>query len=207
MTTIFEARKVVTMNPGRPLATHVAVRDGKILGVGRLDELTGWGEYTLDRSFADKVLMPGLVEGHSHVAEGVQWRFVYCGFFDRSDPDGTIWPGVKSIDEVLARLTAANARLSDPKQPLTGWALDPIYFDNRRMTRADLDRVSSARPIGIMHASGHIMNVNSKALELAGGNRTATAELLGLSRQSLYAKLNLYGLEDKGPDSEEPSED
>jgi len=46
-----------------------------------------------------------------------------------------------------------------------------------------------------------------QALELAGGNRTATAELLGLSRQSLYAKLNRYGLEDKGPDAEEPPED
>lgn len=46
-----------------------------------------------------------------------------------------------------------------------------------------------------------------QALELAGGNRTATAELLGLSRQSLYAKLSLYGLEDKGPDLEEPTED
>lgn len=31
------------------------------------------------------------------------------------------------------------------------------------------------------------------ALELAGDNRTAAAELLGLSRQSLYAKLNRYG--------------
>jgi transcriptional regulator PpsR len=46
-----------------------------------------------------------------------------------------------------------------------------------------------------------------QALELAGGNRTATAELLGLSRQSLYAKLNRYGLEDKGSDTEETSED
>ena len=46
-----------------------------------------------------------------------------------------------------------------------------------------------------------------QALELADGNRTATAELLGLSRQSLYAKLNRYGLEDKGPDAEEPPED
>ena len=36
------------------------------------------------------------------------------------------------------------------------------------MTRQDLDRVSTARPIGIMHASGHIMNVNTRALELAG---------------------------------------
>ena len=112
--------------------------------------------------------MPGLVEGHSHVAEGVQWRFVYCGYFDRTDPDGAIWPGVKSIEDVLARLSAANCGFSDPNQPLTGWALDPIYFDNRRMTREDLDRVSTTRPIGIMHASGHIMNVNTRALELAG---------------------------------------
>jgi len=33
------------------------------------------------------------------------------------------------------------------------------------------------------------------ALELSEGNRTAAAEILGLSRQSLYAKLNRYGLE------------
>jgi len=33
------------------------------------------------------------------------------------------------------------------------------------------------------------------ALELANGNRTAAAEILGLSRQSLYAKLNRYDLE------------
>lgn len=31
------------------------------------------------------------------------------------------------------------------------------------------------------------------ALELTGGNRTAAAEMLGLSRQSLYVKLNQYG--------------
>jgi transcriptional regulator PpsR len=46
-----------------------------------------------------------------------------------------------------------------------------------------------------------------EALELAGGNRTATAELLGLSRQSLYAKLSRYGLDDKGPGTEETPED
>jgi DNA-binding NtrC family response regulator len=34
-----------------------------------------------------------------------------------------------------------------------------------------------------------------EALDLTGGNRTATADLLGLSRQSLYVKLKRYGLE------------
>ncbi len=36
------------------------------------------------------------------------------------------------------------------------------------------------------------------ALEQAAGNRTAAAELLGLSRQSLYAKLSRYGLDGNG---------
>jgi transcriptional regulator PpsR len=45
-----------------------------------------------------------------------------------------------------------------------------------------------------------------EALALAKGNRTATAELLGLSRQSLYAKLDRYGLDDKGSGAEETSE-
>jgi transcriptional regulator PpsR len=33
------------------------------------------------------------------------------------------------------------------------------------------------------------------ALDLTEGNRTAAAELLGLSRQSLYSKLNRYGFD------------
>ncbi len=40
------------------------------------------------------------------------------------------------------------------------------------------------------------------ALELTGDNRASAAELLGLSRQSLYVKLRRYNLGDLGPDSE-----
>ena len=168
MTTIYRARRILTMNPSRPEATHVAVRDGRILGAGTLEELKGWGDYTLDERFADKVLMPGLVEGHSHTMEGTFWRYAYVGYFDRTDPDGRVWPGVGSIDAVVERLKEAGAKLVDPKAPIAGWSLDPIYFGARRCTRQDLDRVSTTRAIGVLHASGHIMNVNSKALELAG---------------------------------------
>ena len=67
MITIYSAKKIITMNPARPEASHVAVRDGKILGAGSLEELAGWGEHIVDTQFADKILMPGFVEGHAQI--------------------------------------------------------------------------------------------------------------------------------------------
>ena len=167
-TTIYTARKIITMNPNQPEVSHVAVRDGRILGAGSLAELEPWGDYELDTRFADKVLMPGMIEGHAHTMEGTLWRNVYVGWFDRMDPDGKVWDGVKTIEGVLERLSGADKLLDDPDTPLSGWSLDPIYMDNQRVSRHDLDKVSATRPIGVLHASGHILNVNSKALEMAG---------------------------------------
>ena len=172
MTTIFVAKKIITMNPARPEVTHVAVRDGRIVGAGSLKELEGFGDYQLDDRFIDKVLMPGMVEGHCHSVEGKWWRYVYCGFHDRMDPHGKVWSGLKSIDDVIARLKEKEKTLSDPTEALTGWAIDPIYYSDKKITREQLDQVSTTRAVGIMHASGHIMNVNSKALELADYLRT-----------------------------------
>ena len=197
--TIYPAARIVTMNPARPHATHVAVREGRILGAGTLEELAGWGEYRLDGRFADKVLMPGLVEGHSHVMEGSLWAYVYCGFFDRMDPEGTVWAGLKSIDAVVERLAGAAEALEDPAAPLAGWSLDAIYYGGRRVNRHDLDRVSAERAVGVLNASGHILNVNTKALELAGLLRT------GVNHPGI--PLGADGLptgEMKGPDAMAP---
>jgi predicted amidohydrolase YtcJ len=165
-TVVYEARRIHTMHPARPTATHVAVRDGRILGVGALADLEAWGPYTLDRRFADQVLLPGLVEGHSHLMAGTLWRYTYCGHFPATDPAGRTWPGQNSIDEMVAALSRAAVEGGDA--PVVGWGFDPIYFGERRCSRADLDRVSTTRPVGVMHASGHILNVNTRALELAG---------------------------------------
>jgi len=127
-TTIYSAKKIITMNPNQPEVTHVAVRDGRILGAGSLSDLEPWGAYTLDDRFADKVLMPGFIEGHAHTMEGTLWRNVYVGWFDRMDPDGNIWQGVKSIDATVARLIEAEAKLADPNTPLSAWSLDPIIW-------------------------------------------------------------------------------
>ena len=168
MITIYRAKRIITMNPSRPEASHVAIRDGHIVGAGTLEELQGWGDHTLDERFADKILMPGLVEGHSHTMEGTFWRYVYCGYFDRLDPGGKMWTGATSIDMVVDRLREAADKLDDPQAPVAGWSLDAIYYGNNRVSRHDLDRASSTRAVGVLNASGHILNVNSKALEVAG---------------------------------------
>ncbi len=167
-TRIYAAKRILTMNPTRPEASHVAVREGRVLGAGSLEELAGWGDYDLDDRFAGHVLMPGLVEGHSHTMEGAFWRYVYCGHFDRTDPNGRVWAGAASIDAVIDRLREAQNGLADPETALAGWSLDPIYYGDARCGRAELDRVSEIRPIGVLHASGHIMSVNTVALERAG---------------------------------------
>ena len=128
MTRIYQARKILTMNPAQPEASHVAVRDGIILGAGTLESLSGWDEYELDDRFKDKVITPGFVEGHAHTMEGTLWRHVYCGFFDRMDPDGKIWPGIKTkegdmIDIACTRILPFFG-LTMKLGPIADWGLN-----------------------------------------------------------------------------------
>ncbi|MFK7753402.1 MAG: amidohydrolase [Sedimentitalea sp.] len=165
--TVYNARTILTMDPSRPTATHVAVLDGHILAVGDAGCADEWGPVTYDTSLADTVLMPGFVEGHAHMLAGAMWRFAYAGYHDRIDPDGNLHKGMTDIDEVVGRLRSVEADLPED-QPLIGWGFDPIFLPTQRLSRAHLDSISTTRPIAIMFSNFHLMCVNSKALEMAG---------------------------------------
>ena len=179
---VFRARRIITMNASRPIATHVAVREGRILGVGGAEVLDAFGPATLDDRFADRVIVPGFVEGHGHAADGLNWRNTYVGYFPRTAPDGTHHPGFADIAGVVAHLRGIEAAMADPAMPLIAWGFDPIYFDGPRMTLADLDSVSTTRMIVVAHVSGHILNVNSAVLARAG--LSADSNLQGLARDA-----------------------
>lgn len=179
-TTVFAARRIVTMNPAQPEATHVAVRDGRILAVGDLARCRAWGPVDLDDRFADQVLLPGFVEGHCHLKEGGMWAWPYLGWFDRRSPAGELWAGLRSMDEVVQRLATLDAQMP-PGEPLVAWGFDPIYFGTARMSTQHLDRVGDgSRCIVIAHANGHVMNVNTAMLRRAG--ITADCEVEGVGR-------------------------
>ena len=199
---IFKAKKVITMNSYCPYGTHVAVKEGKILGVGSLEQLEGWGDYELDETFSEKILMPGFVEGHCHAPEGQIWNYPYLGFFERKDPDGKIHPKLENLDQVLERLRKADRLKNNPEEPLFAWGFDPLYFESERMNTRHLDSVSTTRSIIVMHASGHLINVNSMVLKLAGIDETTevqgvlkdkegkpTGELISMATQYMIQKV------------------
>ncbi len=172
MTVLYRAKSIITMNPGQPRATHLLVRDGRVLGIGTQDNIAQWqaayGDFECADSLAEKTLTPGFVEGHSHMMEGLFWDYHYVGYYDREGPDGTIWKGLKSIDAVVQRLRQVNEARADKSTPLVAWGFDPIFFDGRRMNVADLDAVSIDCPVIVLHASLHILNTNSTIIDLAG---------------------------------------
>ena len=181
-TIVYSARRILTMNPGQPFATHVAVRDGHILGAGSIESLKGWGKFELDERFKDRVILPGFVEGHSHAYEGGVWKFPYVGYFDRVSPEGKRSPGLKNIGEVVTALQAYEKTMPRDGSTLLAWGFDPIYFGGRRMDLADLDKVSTDRPVVIIHSNFHVLNANTPVF--AKANITRSTNVHGIVKDA-----------------------
>ncbi len=172
---VIKARKIRTMDRARPDATHVAVSDGRILAVGDADCAAQWGDFTVDTSLSDAVLVPGFVEGHAHLMAGSIWEHTYVGYHDRTDPNGILWPGISSTEKMISRLKAA-ANAASENEPVFGWGFDPIFIASERLSRVHLDQVSLDRPVAVMFSNFHLLCANSIALQLAGYDESTLAE-------------------------------
>ena len=67
--TVYTAKKIYTMDPGRPKAEAIAVLDGKVLSTGTLESMQPWLSrygYTVDDTLKDKIVLPGFIEPHTH---------------------------------------------------------------------------------------------------------------------------------------------
>ena len=179
--TVFPARTIVTMDPSQPTVEAVAVREGKVLAAGSLEDCTSWGPHAVDNRFAEHVLTPGMIEAHAHVFEGAFGLLPYAGWFPRHRPDGSTAEGIKTYDALLDLLRRLDSETQGSQEPIIVWGFDPIYFvDEARLTRDHLDRASMERPIFVFHASAHLATVNSVMLERHEVTRDSTT--VGVAR-------------------------
>lgn len=173
--TVFVAKKIVTMSPSQPEATAVAVLADRILGVGSLESLEVWTEgreHRIDRSFADKVLMPGFIEPHLHpYIAAILLPMTFIAPHAWSLPTGE-FEAVRGREPYLARLAAALEE-SPGSDIFWTWGYHPGFHG--RIGREDLDALSPDRPLIVWHRSFHEIFLNTKALEVTGIDLAAAA--------------------------------
>lgn len=164
--TVYRARRVITMDAGRPFAQCVAVMDGRVLSTGTIDSMRPWLSrypYKIDDTFADKIIMPGLIDPHTHFAFSAGYLAThYIGPIDSPGPQG-INAGLPTRPEVIAKLREADKSDSDPTAPLIAWGLDPAS-QGGHLHLDELDEISSTRPIWVISYAPHFTYLNSAAI-------------------------------------------
>lgn len=155
--TLYYNGTVLTMDRANPRAEAVLTEGGRIVAVGTYDALKDCGGTPFDLQGA--TLMPGFVDGHSHMVSVGTDMLRKCDLM-----------GCESFDEILARLHAfRDERGLTHGEPICGTGYDPaIMKEGRHPDASVLDRLGGENPIGIIHQSGHIGVYNTVAMRLAG---------------------------------------
>lgn len=164
--TVFEAKRIVTMEPAQPHARFAAVADGIILGLAdRLDDLAPWtrgAAVTVDRRFAGQVLLPGLIEPHIHPMQAaIMLNMPFIAPDDWDLPSG-LSKGTLTQDAWRARLKQELAK-SDAS-PFICWGYHALFHGP--LDRAALDEIAPDRPVIVWQRSFHDVIVNTATLKL-----------------------------------------
>ncbi len=186
--TLHPARSIVTMDPSRPRAEAVAIRDGRVVGVGGLEELRSrlvGEDHIVDDRFRDSVIVPGLIDQHLHplLAASTLTSEVIA-------PEAWVMPkrtfaAAQTEREYDERLAAAHRSLPAGEW-LWSWGYHALWHGP--MSRRRIDGLVGDRPTAIWQRSCHEWYLNSAAIEDLGVNdenmagRGAASEMVDLDR-------------------------
>ncbi|MDK9712181.1 amidohydrolase [Acidaminobacter sp.] len=151
---IFFNGVIQTMDDNETIYEAIGLKDGKIAFLGsslealELEALAG-------HDLQGKLVLPGFMDTHLHILEYAVSK-ITASFFDCASPEEVVARG-----QVFAR----------EKGPYRGWLLGWGWNQNlfageqRFVTRADLDLVSTELPVVYTRVCGHIAVANSVAME------------------------------------------
>lgn len=162
-TRVFVGGTVLPVDAAFSEAEALAIRGGKVLAVGtRHEVLREAGEDAEIVDVGGRIILPGFVEPHMHlmpVAMASRWENV----------------GVLNCPDIAAALERLQhqARNTPAGQWVLGGQIDPSLQQGAEDLSAQLlDQVSQNHPVLVLNASLHFGYCNSRALQLAGVDRT-----------------------------------
>ena len=149
--------RVLTMDPARPRAEAVAVRDGRIVAVGGAAEAAGALGVDAERiDCQGGALLPAFIDAHCHLlAYAASLRSVDC-------------TGARRIADIQEAIRQAAAQ-----RPAGEWVRafgyeETALAEGRHPNRHDLDAAAPDHPVRLIHGSGHASVLNSLGLQRAG---------------------------------------
>ena len=160
-TLVFRNANVITLHPEQPVATQVAIADGRIRWVGGPEGLglgaaPAAGARIID--LGGRTVLPAFNDAHIHLLSlaATLWS-VDCG------------PGQGRSIRDIQRLIAGQARRTRPGEWVRAFGYDEAALEERRHpNRADLDEAARGVPVRLIHRSGHASVLNTAGLDEVG---------------------------------------
>jgi predicted amidohydrolase YtcJ len=155
--TVYLHGRIYTNDPAQPWADAMAIRDGKIRCVGKIDfvllECGGNDPSTETIQLRGKFVMPGFNDAHVHLGSA------------GADMLSVRLNGVASIEELEKRVADAVAQHKEGEW-ITGSGWDhTLWADKRFPNKQELDAVAPKNPVFLVHVSGHVAVANTLALQ------------------------------------------
>jgi len=174
LATLYPARRVITMDPGRPFATAVLVTGDRIAAVGDFGELASNSDVRVDTTFAEAVVLPGLIDQHLHPVLGASTLITTVIATEDWDLPDRMCPAATTEDEYRQRLRDAEQAIAGAHDWLFTWGYHRLWHGH--LDRRVLDGVSRTRPIAVWQRSCHEWFLNSAAIESLGITASAMAD-------------------------------
>ena len=158
-TTYYTHGRIYTNDPANPWAEAMAVSEGKISCIGKMDHVLldcGGGQEGAETvNLKGQFVMPGFNDAHVHLGGAA------------ADELAVPLVGVPSPEEMQKRVASAVAQ-HKPGEWVTGGGWDHTLWPEKRFpNRRQLDAVAPKNPVILTHISGHVAVANSLALKSA----------------------------------------
>ncbi|WP_397473735.1 amidohydrolase [Pusillimonas sp.] len=149
--------KVTTLDRGNPLATAVAIRDGKFIAVGTDAEIRAAAPEADVIDANGRRLIPGLIDSHTHIIRGgLNYNMELR------------WDGVPSLSEAMTMLKRQVDRTPAPQWVrVVGGFTEQQFAEKRLPTLDELNAVAPDTPVFILHLYDRAL-LNAAALRVVG---------------------------------------